>query len=119
VYTLVEKLKASCLLLDGAKIGTFKMHDVIRDVAIYIADKDKHMLTVRRSDDLKNWSYPRILEDSILMALYDFDFRELPESLECPQVKLVSLSSKKYGPMQILNLKVFEGMKNLKVLVLK
>jgi hypothetical protein len=41
-------------LLEGEESGTVKMHDVIRDVAIYIADKDKQMLTIRSSDDLKN-----------------------------------------------------------------
>jgi disease resistance protein RPS2 len=54
VYTLVGKLKACCLLLEGEESGTVKMHDVIRDVSIYIADKDKQMLTIRSSDNLKN-----------------------------------------------------------------
>uniref|UniRef100_A0A2N9J2K6 Uncharacterized protein n=1 Tax=Fagus sylvatica TaxID=28930 RepID=A0A2N9J2K6_FAGSY len=51
VHRLVESLKASGLLLDGNGSGTFKMHDIIRDVAIYIADKDKEMLTIRTSDE--------------------------------------------------------------------
>ncbi|GMN69251.1 hypothetical protein TIFTF001_038315 [Ficus carica] len=34
---MVETLKDSCLLEDGARRGTIKMHDVVRDVAIWIA----------------------------------------------------------------------------------
>ncbi|XP_065622099.1 disease resistance protein At4g27190-like [Quercus suber] len=56
VHTLVESLKDSCLLLEGYESGTFKMHDVIRDVAIYIVDKEKKMLTIRSSDDSEKWS---------------------------------------------------------------
>ncbi|KAF3453531.1 hypothetical protein FNV43_RR03971 [Rhamnella rubrinervis] len=33
----IEILKDSCLLEDGAREGTVKMHDVVRDVAIWIA----------------------------------------------------------------------------------
>ncbi|GMY21254.1 disease resistance protein [Fagus crenata] len=57
-----------------------------------------------------------VLEDSILMALYDFDSSELPEKFECPQVKLIILESQ-WGALQIQNT-FFEGVKNLKVLVL-
>uniref|UniRef100_A0A2N9HNW4 NB-ARC domain-containing protein n=1 Tax=Fagus sylvatica TaxID=28930 RepID=A0A2N9HNW4_FAGSY len=88
VYTLVKRLKACCLLLEGEESGTVKMHDVIRDV----------------------------LEDSILMALYDFDSSELPQRLECPQVKLIILERQR-DALQIPNT-FFEGVKNLKVLVL-
>ena len=35
--TLIENLKDSCLLEDGGREGTVKMHDVARDVAIWIA----------------------------------------------------------------------------------
>ena len=35
--TLIENLKDSCLLEDGGREGTVKMHDVVRDVAIWIA----------------------------------------------------------------------------------
>jgi disease resistance protein RPS2 len=37
VIALIENLKDSCLLEDGAREDTVKMHDVVRDVAIWIA----------------------------------------------------------------------------------
>ncbi|XP_059441574.1 disease resistance protein At4g27190-like [Corylus avellana] len=41
VINLIENLKYSCLLEDGAHEDTVKMHDVIRDVAIWIASSSE------------------------------------------------------------------------------
>ena len=112
VHTLVNSLKDSCLFLEGNGSGTFKMHDVIRDVAIYIADKEeKKMLTIRSLEGPEKW------EDPFGIALFDVDFKELPERFGCPQLKFILLGSKKYFSQPIPN-NVFEGMKELRVLVL-
>ena len=39
--TLIENLKDSFLFEDGAREGTVKMHDVVRDVAIWIASSSE------------------------------------------------------------------------------
>ncbi|KAK9993147.1 hypothetical protein SO802_022850 [Lithocarpus litseifolius] len=116
VHTLVEILKDSCLLLEGNRSGTFKMHDVIRDVAIHIADKEKKMLTIRSLDDSEKWSNMKKMKDSIGIALFEAKFSELPERLECPQLNFIILGGKE-NSLQIPN-HIFEGAKNLKVLVL-
>ncbi|XP_030957889.1 disease resistance protein At4g27190-like [Quercus lobata] len=116
VHALVESLKDSCLLLEAYGSGTFKMHDVIRDVAIYIADKEKKMLTIRSSDDSEKWSNMRKLKDSIGIALFEAKFSELPKRLECPQLNFIILGDKE-NSLPIPN-HFFEGAKNLKVLVL-
>ncbi|KAM3746949.1 hypothetical protein ACB098_05G001600 [Castanea mollissima] len=41
VIALIENLKDSCLLEDGSKKGTVKMHDVVRDVAIWITSSSE------------------------------------------------------------------------------
>ncbi|XP_050274602.1 uncharacterized protein LOC126717203 isoform X2 [Quercus robur] len=115
VHTLVNSLKDSCLL-EGCGSGTFKMHDVIRDVAIYIADKEKEMLTIRSSDDSEKWSNMRKLKDSIGVALFEAKFSELPERLECPQLNFIILGDKENSSPIPNNF--FEGAKELKVLVL-
>jgi disease resistance protein RPS2 len=38
---LIENLKDSCLLEDGVRKDTVKMHDVVRDVAIWIASSSE------------------------------------------------------------------------------
>ncbi|XP_065619876.1 probable disease resistance protein At4g27220 [Quercus suber] len=116
VHTLVEILKDSCLLLEGYRRGTFKMHDVIRDVAIHIADKEKKMLTIRSSDDSEKWSNMKKMKDSIGIALFEAKFSELPQRLECPQLNFIILGDEE-NSLQIPN-HIFEGAKNLKVLVL-
>ena len=116
VHTLVESLKDSCLLLEGKGSGTFKMHDIIRDVAIYIADKEKKMITIRNSDDSEKWSNMRKLKDSFGIALFEAKFSELPKRLECPQLNFIILGDKE-NSLPIPN-DIFEGTKNLKVLVL-
>ncbi|KAL4637273.1 hypothetical protein ACB092_03G066300 [Castanea dentata] len=116
VHTLVESLKVSCLLLEGYRSGTFKMHDVIRDVAIYIADKEKEMLTIRSSEDSEKMSNMRKLKESIGIALFQAKFSELPKRLECPRLNFIILGDKE-NSLRIPN-HFFEGAKELKVLVL-
>ena len=122
VYTLVNSLKDSCLLLEGNGSGTFKMHDVIRDVAIYIADKEEKMLTIRSLEGPDKWLNIKKWEDSFGIALFDVDFKELPERFRCPQLQFIFLGNKEHflpwiQKRPILNI-VFEGMKELRVLVL-
>ncbi|KAM4087566.1 hypothetical protein ACB094_07G003900 [Castanea mollissima] len=116
VQALVESLKDSCLLLEGYGSGSFKMHDVIRDVAIYIADKDKEMLTIRSSNDLEEWSYVKNLKESIGIALFDVEFSDLPKRLEFPQLNFILLGDK--GNSSAIPNHFFEGVKELKILVL-
>ena len=113
VYTLVESLKESCLLLEGDRSGTFKMHDVIRDVAIFIADRDRKMLTIRSSKELSDI---KKLNDSIGIALFDVKFSDLPERLECPRLQFILLGDND-NSAPIPN-HFFEGAKKLEVLVL-
>ena len=104
------------MLLEGYGSGTFKMHDVIRDVAIYIADKEeKKMLTIRSSEGPEKWLNIKKWEDSFGIALFDVDFKELPERFRCPQLQFIFLGNKEHFPPRIkkrpiLNI-VFEGMK--------
>ncbi|GLU03260.1 hypothetical protein SLE2022_204680 [Rubroshorea leprosula] len=46
VLTLVSNLKASSLLLNGCDDIHFDMHDIVRDVAISIASRDHHVLSL-------------------------------------------------------------------------
>ncbi|KAF2322527.1 hypothetical protein GH714_017537 [Hevea brasiliensis] len=55
VYKLVRDLKASCLLLDGDRNGSLKMHDVVRDTALDIASKSQHPFTFRDVVETKEW----------------------------------------------------------------
>ncbi|KAE8673833.1 hypothetical protein F3Y22_tig00111772pilonHSYRG00366 [Hibiscus syriacus] len=53
INALVHKLKASSLLLEGKGYEWVKMHDLIRDVSISIASKNKGMWIIRDANHLK------------------------------------------------------------------
>lgn len=113
MQTIVEKLKAHCLLLDGDYHDTVKMHDIIRDVSISIASGDKHMYNIRSNEDLKERLNKKKLKDSSAISLLCDNVDYLPEKLEC--VKLHFIWMRKIRYLQIPD-NFFEETKELKVL---
>ena len=69
-------LKDSKILAYCWMVKSVKMHDVIRDVVIYIASDEKHMFTIRTAIELQNLSKR---EDVVAISLpYINDDSELP-----------------------------------------
>ncbi|KAL5564024.1 hypothetical protein UlMin_033771 [Ulmus minor] len=92
VHSLVDKLKAHCLLLDGDACyrGTVKMHDVIRDVMISIAKKDEHLHCLTKVADLEDCLHKENFRDSKAIVLLGPDFNnQLLPSLVCPKLQLL------------------------------
>ncbi|KAK6921624.1 NB-ARC, partial [Dillenia turbinata] len=113
-HSLADDLKASSLLLDGKFAGQVKMHDVIRDVAIFIASRDEHKFMVRSGIGLKAWPEDDNLESYRTISLMLNDIGDLPESLKCPSLQTLSLQ-KNQRTLKIPETS-FEGMKELRVL---
>ena len=115
VHTLIDILKASCLLLDGDSEDEVKMHDIIHVVAVSIAT-EKHIPNVA---DLEKKMEEIIQEDPIAISLPYRDIEVLPERLQCPRLELFLLFTKGDGSfpisMQMSDL-FFEGTEGLKVL---
>ncbi|KAJ7964076.1 Disease resistance protein [Quillaja saponaria] len=122
--TLVSKLKASYLLLDGYSSNFLTMHDVVRDFAISIAFKHEHIFTVRYSK-LDEWPDEDQMKDFTKIILEQSDVSvELPEELKCPNLDLFLISnpdlfliSDTDFPLRIPD-GLFKGTRGLKVLVL-
>ena len=76
VRSLVDKLKYRCLLLGGHDHDLVKMHDVIRDVMVSIASKDRGMHTLTNVANLNDKS----LRDSTAISLPSCESDQLPES---------------------------------------
>ncbi|KAF2290912.1 hypothetical protein GH714_016592 [Hevea brasiliensis] len=55
VYNLIDKLKESFLLLEGYGHDYVKMHDIVRDVAISIASRDKQWHMLQSEAKMKEW----------------------------------------------------------------
>ncbi|KAH9753098.1 Disease resistance protein [Citrus sinensis] len=114
VDALIDSLKASCLLLDGDAEDEAKMHDVIHVVAVSIA-AEKLMFNIPNVADFEREMEETIRKGPIAISLPYRDIQELPERLECPQLKLFFLFAKHDSSLQISHL-FFEGAEELKVL---
>ncbi|XP_021281818.1 uncharacterized protein LOC110414745 isoform X3 [Herrania umbratica] len=88
VLTVVSKLKSSCLLLDSYDDERFDIHDVVRDVAISIASRDRHMFVLRAGDVLKEWPDT----DCSVILLSSPNISELPDELECSHLSFFSMA---------------------------
>ncbi|XP_065849853.1 probable disease resistance protein At4g27220 isoform X2 [Euphorbia lathyris] len=110
VLTLINKLKAKSLLLDGDMIGFVKMHDVVRDTALSIASRVQHAFIGTGEVRLRDWPN----QDCTRISLPYSDARELPVDLNCPEAELFLLFT------EDLSLKMpdsfYERIQNLKVI---
>ncbi|KAK9292952.1 hypothetical protein L1049_020934 [Liquidambar formosana] len=91
VYTLVHKLKTSCLFLD-CDIKSVKMHDVVLDVAISIASRDQNGFMVSYGVGLKEWPKD-IQKKCTAISLPHSNIHELPQWLEYPELKFLFVHS--------------------------
>lgn len=115
VYALVHRLKDSCLLLDGHSEDWFSMHDIVRDVAISIASRDHHVITVR-NDVLVGWLNNDVLKNCSAISLNDIEIGVLPEGLEYPQLEFFCMNPK--VPFLEIPVNFFAGMSKLRGLAL-
>ncbi|KDO61288.1 hypothetical protein CISIN_1g043214mg [Citrus sinensis] len=115
VYMLVNKLKTSCLLLDGHTSEEFSMHDVVRDVAISIAFRDQGVFSMNDGVFPRGLSDKEALKRCPAISLHNCKIDELLEGLECPQLKLLHMATEDLSVQQIPN-NFFIGMTELRVL---
>ncbi|KAH9688622.1 Disease resistance protein [Citrus sinensis] len=113
-HTLVEKLKKSCLLLDGNTSERFFMHDVVRDVAISIATRDQHVFVVENEVAPQiNWPDKERLKVCRAISLSRCNISELPQDFQCPQLKYLTID---IVPSLRIPDNLFTGMTGLRVL---
>ncbi|KAG6729679.1 hypothetical protein I3842_01G041700, partial [Carya illinoinensis] len=80
--SLIENLKDACLLEDGSDEGTVKMHDVVRDVSIWIAStcsEDGSKSLVRTGEGLKEISTTELSNSLERVSFMDNDLEKLPD----------------------------------------
>ncbi|KAG6666586.1 hypothetical protein CIPAW_01G041500 [Carya illinoinensis] len=79
--SLIENLKDACLLEEGSRKGTVKMHDVVRDVSIWIAStcsEDGSKYLVRTGKGLKEISATELSNSLKRVSFMDNDLEKLP-----------------------------------------
>jgi hypothetical protein len=90
VHAMVNDLKRSFLLLDSEKEECVKMHDVVRDVAISIAEE--HGFLVRCDDKMEEWPEKDTYENYVAISLFSREMKKHPDGLECSKLELLQLS---------------------------
>ncbi|KAI8562463.1 hypothetical protein RHMOL_Rhmol03G0039000 [Rhododendron molle] len=115
VFLIVDDLKSRYLLLDGKnkEEECVKVHDVVRDMGISIASKNKFALVIH--GDVSEWPKKDTYEHYTSISLISGIITELPKGLTCPNLEFLLLDCRK---LKELPCNFFEGMGKLKVLVL-
>lgn len=116
VYTSIQKLKDSSLMLDGSSNDHFKMHDMVKDAALSIAHKEQNVFALSNSK-LDDWPDKDQLERCTAISIRNCDIiDELPKVMHCPQLKFFQIDSD--DPSLKIPENFFEGMEKLRVLIL-
>ncbi|XP_042430877.1 probable disease resistance protein At4g27220 [Zingiber officinale] len=113
VHFLLQKLKLSCLVLDSKKAGCVKLHDVVRDVAVYIGFKDNNHFLVKAGLGLIDWPKYENLAECKRISLSNNFLQEIPEKPNCSKLVLLLLNM---NPITSVPINFFENMVTLNVL---
>ncbi|XP_028758770.1 probable disease resistance protein At4g27220 [Neltuma alba] len=107
------KLIDCCLLLQVSGKPSIKMHDLVRDVALWMAKKQIKLVPGHK------WSPNAFQEDMItrdmLRYLWINKMDKLSHKLECPELEFLLISVKSQTPIVVAN-DFFEEHKNLRLL---
>ncbi|GKV47763.1 hypothetical protein SLEP1_g54629 [Rubroshorea leprosula] len=114
VLTLIRKLRASSLLIDNSDSNYFDMHDLIHDVAVSIASRDRHGLLLTGDHEPKEWSDRKEMKGFKWIRLQNANINGLPDEFEGRQLTFFSLENNE-ASLKIPE-EFFEGMEELKVL---
>ncbi|KAK0600110.1 hypothetical protein LWI29_011736 [Acer saccharum] len=101
--------------LPDANEGFVKMHDLVRDVALWITSKGENVFMVKAGMRLKEWPKHQGLEQCTAISLMGNDLEVLPDGLVCPKLKILLLE----GNNVEVSDEFFEEMKTLKVASLR
>uniref|UniRef100_A0A7N2M911 Disease resistance protein n=1 Tax=Quercus lobata TaxID=97700 RepID=A0A7N2M911_QUELO len=113
VRAAVNSLKDSSLLLEGFGKEFVKMHDMVRDIGLWITSKGENEFELRACTRLER---NKNFERATAIFLIDFNTKQLPDKLVCPRLNILLLG----GIQSSKNISnaLFEGMNCLKVLSL-
>ncbi|CAL5428223.1 unnamed protein product [Camellia sinensis] len=109
VLAMVDVLKTSCLLLDDKDESVVKMHYIVRDAAISIAEDEKGYLV---KHDIERWPEKGRYEHYSAISLrFTANIHEFPNELECRGLHTLVLKCSNHLPTDFPN-NFFKGMEN-------
>ncbi|KAH1240881.1 putative disease resistance protein [Glycine max] len=113
ISTSIQKLKNSGLVLDGSSSIHFNMHDLVRDAALSIAQKEQNVFTLRNGK-LNDW--PELKRCTSVSICNSDIIDEFPNVMNCPQLKFFQIDND--DPSLKIPESYFKRMKKLRVLIL-
>lgn len=116
VHTIVENLKACCLLLDSDVEDCFRMHDVTRDFLLSVASRGLYIFLEKMMPGYLDSPIQNKLGSSYAISAVLNDLEEFPIGIDFPKLQLWRLE----GSMGLMKFsgKFFDGMKELKVVLM-
>ncbi|KAB1225484.1 hypothetical protein CJ030_MR1G018623 [Morella rubra] len=114
---LIEYMKDSCLLQDGTREDTVKMHDIVRDVALWIASssEDGCKSLVCSGMGLSDISVDKFSNSLQRISFMNNKITKLPDcSIECSKASTLLLQGN--PPLDSIPERFFQGFGALKVL---
>ncbi|CAI8601838.1 unnamed protein product [Vicia faba] len=125
LYAIIKSLEETCLLHESKTSGEIKMHDFVRDLAISIARRDKHVF-LREFADME-WPTNDFLNRCTQIILCNcHNLHELPPKVDCPSIKFFCFISRNrtleipdmfFEDFCVLeNMDVIEALQNLEIL---
>ncbi|KAH9657288.1 Disease resistance protein RPS2 [Citrus sinensis] len=114
----IKGLKDSSLLLDTDDDRFVKMHDVVRDVALWIGSEEKKFFTSKVGFGLAEWAVEEGLEQYRGISLVGNEKEELPSGLVCPNLHILRLENTEYDNKLQVPEHFFKEMPALKVVTI-
>ncbi|XP_022753325.1 disease resistance protein At4g27190-like isoform X3 [Durio zibethinus] len=114
VLAAMDILKDSCLLLNCGERHV-KMHDLVRDFALWIASNRTEFSFMIKSDVVESWPKDESFEPYKAVSFKTSWIVELPKRLLCPNLKILVLGG---DEKMTTSSEFFEGMTALKVCAL-
>ncbi|KAL3503434.1 hypothetical protein ACH5RR_037883 [Cinchona calisaya] len=115
--TMIECLKDYCLLEQGHKKDTVKMHDVVRDVAVWIASslEEEYKSLIKSGLGLRTIAEKNILKSAKRISFMCNELNMLPESVtQCPNASTLLLQGN--DSLEQIPEKFLQALMSLKVL---
>ncbi|KAH9657173.1 Disease resistance protein [Citrus sinensis] len=121
LHGTIDGLKAASLLLDTGNDRSVKMHDIVRDVAIWIStekkEKEERLFSINGIRLLER-AVEKGLEQCKGISVMGNKEEELPSSLVCPNLHILRLENTVYNYELQIPEHFFKGMPALKVVTI-
>ncbi|KAF7833262.1 putative disease resistance protein [Senna tora] len=110
-------IESSLLMRDNDTNGAafYRMHDMVRDVALWIASKENRTIVVHHATRQNSSLEDGAIRDCYALSCWNMD-RNLPQQLDAPKLEMLLLNIEVRG--LDFSLPSFEGFKRMKVMAI-